>query len=50
MLDKNICIKIMRKNTLLFVLFEKKTYFFGINTYFYLLNSFFVFFEKFITT
>ena len=27
MLDKNICIKIMRKNTLLFVLFEKKRIF-----------------------
>ena len=27
MFDKNICIKIMRKNTLLFVLFEKKRIF-----------------------
>ena len=27
MLDKNIYIKIMRKNTLLFVLFEKKSIF-----------------------
>lgn len=27
MLDKNICIKIMRKNTLLFVLFKKKRIF-----------------------
>ncbi len=27
MLDKNICIKIMRKNTFLFVLFEKKRIF-----------------------